>query len=462
MRPLLLGTFLLISLSATAAESTQLDAALQETLTATGFPNPLRKDLQRPIDDCLLKIQRLGIEQSGFFSGQIHRVKNADEANALTDNLKPGDQLLLTGTTWSDAKLSFRGQGTAEAPILIRPEHPETFNLSGDAKAEFSGEHLVIADLTFKDGIIGQTGKIFVRLGTYGGKEANNCLVLRLRIENCNSPNENDWPKVRAFYVVVEGSNNTLADCVFAKMRNWGQYVSAQKLPAKGLLGLHILNCQFLDRPLIDKQNGYETIQIGWSGEHGKSSGSLIQNSLFEDCNGEGELFTVKASDVFIRGNTFKRCQGAVTLRHANRVLVQENIFDGEGTANTGGVRVCGQGHIIIGNTFKNLKEPKNYYYWPLSFMTGSAETVEGDTKGYGRAADTLIEDNIFESNDARIALGIYLRPDYPLLPHNIWITNNIFCGGKATNESSFDFIAAYPAEEFKKEIHSWNNQFQR
>jgi hypothetical protein len=116
------------------------------------------------------------------------------------------------------------------------------------------------------------------------------------------------------------------SDGASAKSR---QAANREDLPTSGLQRLHVLNNRFINRPKLDNQNGYEIIQIGWSGEKARSAGSLIQGNTFENCDGEDEIITVKASDVVVRGNTFLGCQGALSLRHADRVLVQENVFDG-------------------------------------------------------------------------------------------------------------------------------------
>jgi poly(beta-D-mannuronate) lyase len=236
--------------------------------------------------------------------------------------------------------------------------------------------------------------------------------------------------------------------------------IGAAELPMDGLQQLHLLNNRFINRPYLDEQNGYEIIQIGWSAMKARSAGSLIQGNTFANCDGENEIITLKASDVWVRDNTFHGCQGVLCLRAANRVLVQNNEFDGKGKANVGGVRLNGADHVVIGNTLRNLKSPRNHYFGALVLLAASAENYgdNEDVQGYGRAKNILVMGNRFERCDTLIAVGAYPRKNYPLLPRNIHLRGNEFVGTKAT--SPFGFIAPDPTGELVKELHEAENRF--
>jgi poly(beta-D-mannuronate) lyase len=436
---------------------------LQSAISAAGMKNSLRQDLQRPVDARLLKIEAQGIDGCGLFQGAAHVVRSAREIEALSDKLKPGDQLVLAAdASWKDARFSFGGIGTEESPILIRPERPGSVVFSGATEVGFYGAHLIITGLEFKEVTIPASGTVVFRLGWGEAKPADHCIVHRITIENCNSPSPDDWPKKKAWYMTVSiGSDNTVAHSKFTGLRHLGQMIGAANLPPERLQRLHLLNNHFANRPYLDAQNGYEIIQIGWSGENARPTGSLIEGNTFENCDGENELITLKASDVIVRHNTFNACQGVLCLRAANRVLVEDNVFDGQGRPNTGGVRLQGADHVVIGNTFRDLRKPKDYYAWPISLMAASAENYgdHGDVAGYGRAKNILIARNRFEHCDAGIAAGIYARKEFPLLPANIQVRDNVFTGTRAT--SAFDFIAPDPSGALAGELHESGNQFQ-
>ena len=426
------------------------------SVMAADLPKTLRLDLQRPIDPRLAKI-----ESGDFGQGNVHVAHAAAEVRALSGKLKPGDHLVLAGTAWKDARFTFEGHGTAESPIVIRPEKPGSVRFTGESAVTFHGEHLIVHDLAFHNVTVSKDNEVLFRVGTGVEKPANHCLFNRLRFENCGSTNPADWPKLHLWLMSMRGSGNTVSNSTFSGFKHIGQMLGAAELPKDGLQQLHVLNNRFIDRPKIDDQNGYEILQIGWSGERAAATGSLIQGNTFERCDGENELITLKASDIVVRGNRFIASQGVLCLRTARRVLVQDNLFDGQGREHTGGVRLQGDGHVLIANTFRDLKKPKDYYAWPISLMATDLETY-GETDqlgGYGRARDILIIRNRFEHCDKRIAVGIYARKEYPLLPKNIRVEENVFIGTKAS--SAFDFISPDPTGDLPKELHETGNTFE-
>ena len=115
----------------------------------------------------------------------------------------------------------------------------------------------------------------------------------------------------------------------------------------------------------------------------------------------------------------------------------------------------------MVGNTFRDLKKPKDYYAWPISLMAADLETygVTDQLGGYGRTHDILIARNRFEHCDKRIAAGIYVRKEYPLLPKNIVVRENVF--GGMGDGSAFDFIANDASGGLTKELHESGNTFE-
>lgn len=429
------------------------DDSLNATLNAANWKSALRLELQRLVDARLPKI-----EKGEVGSGEIHLVHRADEVRALSGKLKPGDQLVLTGDEWKDARFSFEAHGTMASPIIVRPEKSGGAAFSSATEVAFFGEHLIITGLTFRRVDPAKSNAVIFRLGDGEKKPAVNCIVHRVTFDHCGSPDAVEWPRTRLWLMNVRGRDNTIAGCLFDGLKNIGQMIGAADLPKDGLQRLHVLGNHFRDRPRIDDQNGYEILQLGWSGEKAVASGSLIAGNTFERCDGENEIITLKASDIVVRGNRFIASQGVLCLRTSRRVLVQENVFDGQGRENTGGVRLQGDGHVIIGNIFRDLKKPKDYYAWPISLMAADLETY-GETDqlgGYGRARDILIIRNRFEHCDRRIAAGVYARREYPLLPKNIVVRENVFAG--TGGGCAFDFIAPDPSGELPNELRESTN----
>ena len=370
--------------------------------------------------------------------------------------------MVLVGAEWKDARFTFSGAGTEAAPILIRPETSGGAVFTGKSEVIFHGSNLVVQGLTFRGVNPARDGAVILRAGDGEAKPADHCIFTGLTFDHCGSTEAADWPRQKLWLMSMRGSDNTVAGCRFAGLKHIGQMIGAAELPKTGLQRLHVLNNRFTDRPKIDAQNGYEILQIGWSGESAKGAGSLIEGNTFENCDGENEIISLKASDVLVRGNFFFGCQGVLSLRSANRVRVEGNVFDGKGKANTGGITAEGADHVISGNTFRNLKAPKDYYFWTLAFLSASAENIgdNGDVAGYGRAKNILIVHNRFEQCDARIAVGAYPRKEYPLLPRDIRVEDNVFVGMKGP--SVFDYLAPDAEGKARKTWREVRNVFER
>ncbi|WP_395752100.1 chondroitinase-B domain-containing protein [Prosthecobacter sp.] len=439
--------------------SASADEELAAALKAAKWTSALRLDLQRPIDPRLATIEGGDVLRCGLFPGKTHLAHDAEEVRRLSSRLAPGDKLILAAGAWKDQSFVFEGHGTMEAPILICPEKPGSVFFSGGSSVRFHGKHLIVHDLAFRGITVTRNNTTVFAVGNGEARPADHCIFHRIRIEDCGSADSADRARIHVWLMALRGSDNTVAGCTFENLRNIGQMLGASELPAQGLQRLHILNNRFACRPYLDNQNGYEVIQIGWSGVRAAPTGSLIQGNTFEKCDGENELITLKASDIVVRDNRFLASQGVLCLRTARRVLVQDNVFDGHDRENTGGVRLQGDGHILLGNTFRNLGKPADYYAWPVSLMAADVETFgeSDELGGYGRAKNILIIRNRFEHCAKRIAAGIYPRPQYPLLPQNVLAQENIFTDMKMSG--CFDYIAPDSSGTLPKELRESGNQ---
>lgn len=478
--------------------SSTLNQELGEILRGTGYRPNLRWDLQRPIDPRLVRIQTYGIEGSGLFRGKKYLVHNAREIESLSMRLAPGDQLVLVGNDWQDAKITFGGRGTPEAPILVCADEAAA-PFAGASQITFYGEHLIISRLAFKGGIIDRSMAIneadeppnpngpaygflhdVVRLGADRDRPASHCIIDQLTIENVNSPGPEDWPRVITRYLLVNGHDNTVARSTFAHLRNYGEIIATGESPSAIPQRLHILDNRFIDRPRVDQEPcpyRHKIIQLGWGKLKAAPAGSLIQGNHFEDCASQVELVSIKVSDVFVRDNRFVRCRGAVNIRTGDRVLIQRNVFSGEDLPGTGGLRVAGCDHVIAGNIFSRLhpdeysqmwpppKPPTRFLAWTLSLVAADAEYSgtrnNFDEGAFGRVTNILITHNRFEQNTGRIALGSPTpsRSERLYLPRRIRLEHNTF-GGDEKGTELFDYVAPDPTASLGREVFSYNNQF--
>ncbi|WP_051620665.1 polysaccharide lyase 6 family protein [Paenibacillus sp. UNC451MF] len=102
--------------------------------------------------------------------------------------------------------------------------------------------------------------------------------------------------------------------------------------------------------------NGLEVIRLGLSFVSMSHGYIKVQHNLFERCDGDPEVMSVKSCSNQIRYNTFRHCQGQVTARHGHNNRFYGNFFLGDGVKEgVGGFRIYGNDHKIFNNYFDGL-----------------------------------------------------------------------------------------------------------
>lgn len=177
--------------------------------------------------------------------------------------------------------------------------------------------------------------------------------------------------------------------------------------------------------------NEMEVIRIGWSAMSESDGFTLVQNNLFEDCNGDPEIISVKCNKNTIAHNTFRRCMGTLSLRHGNESTVEGNFFFGEGVEGTGGVRFYGSDHVIINNYFQDLTGTK----WdaPITLTYGDADEGSTGLTKHFRIERALIANNTLVNNNHGIEVGYDNTGKYTKPPRDVVLVNNaIVCDTNA------------------------------
>lgn len=118
--------------------------------------------------------------------------------------------------------------------------------------------------------------------------------------------------------------------------------------------GIRIDHNYFHDR-MRAKANGAETIRLGTDGS--RAVNATVENNLFENCDGEIEIVSVKSSGNTIRANTFRDNRGQLVVRTGNDVTIADNQFIATRTDKAvGGIRAHGKGIRIVNNYFQNIR----------------------------------------------------------------------------------------------------------
>lgn len=351
--------------------------------------------------------------------GAEHIAANPVEIARLQKTAKPGDTIVLKNGGWADANLLFTAQGTADKPITLRAETPGQVIFTGKSRLRIGGQHLVVEGLWFKGA--GERKDDVIEFRASSKIHAQNCRLTGCAITDYNPPAKKQDYK----WVSLYGVSNRVDHCYFSGKQHAGTtlvvWVGDQP-------NYHLIDHNhFGPRPRLGA-NGGETIRVGTSDVSMNNSRATVEFNLFEECSGEVEIVSNKSCENVYRHNTFLNCEGAMTLRHGNRCLVEANYFLGNHLKNTGGVRVIGEDHRIINNYFAELGGDETRS--ALTLMNGLPDSP---LHGYFQVKRAVIVFNTFVDCRSTVLLG-YVS-DNPkganLPPLDCVFANNMLVAGK-------------------------------
>ncbi len=339
----------------------------------------------------------------------------AEDPKAVREALKkarPGDEILLAAGVWKDAELRIEGRGSPELPIIVRAAEPGKTVLTGASRVRLSGEYVILAGIKLHN-ISGQKAD-WLEYRYDSKNRADHCIV-----RDCWLLEDESFEAVEkeSRWIGIYGRGNRLENCRIEGKKNRGATVVVW-LGEKDLGEHRIEDCYFGNRPRLGK-NGGETIRIGDSDSSMQSAKCIVENNLFEHCNGETECISNKSCDNIYRGNTFREVQGTLTLRHGNRCLVEKNIFIGNRKSQTGGIRVIGEGHRVIGNHLQELEGD--------GFRTAIAlidAVPNAPLNGYLPVRNVLIEGNLIVNCKHSVMLSYNDERDATIVPTEIVFKN--------------------------------------
>ena len=274
-----------------------------------------------------------------------HPVTSAAEFASAVAKAQPGDTITLREGEWKDAEFFFNANGTADKPVTLQAAKPGATILTGQSRLRFGGDHLVVSGLYFKGASHPQD---LIEFRQDSKKQANDCRLTQCAIVDCNAPGATKETR----WIGLYGMRNRVDHCWIQGKTNKGTTLVVW---LDGKIPEHRIDHNYFGpRPPL-KKNGGETIRVGDSKTSMQVCRTVVEANCFEQCNGEAEIISNKSCENIYRDNTFLRCSGSLTLRHGNDCLAQGNYFFGEGGKETGGIRVIGERHRVIGNYFQDL-----------------------------------------------------------------------------------------------------------
>lgn len=339
--------------------------------------------------------------------------RTSEEVTRALSAAASGDQILLEdGSYRFTAPILIHANGTSAAPIVLKAQHRLKASIIGTTSILLqNSSYVTIEGLVFTN-----TGSSAIKMeGCHHVRVSRN--VFRL--------DENG----RGNWVMITGNNkdtlslshhNRIDHNLFENKKELGNFLTVEgtrkAIPVVSQYDVIERNYFRNIGPRVE--NVLEAIRVGL-GEYTLSRGyTLVQDNLFERCDGDPEYISIKESDCTVRHNTFFECLGSLSLRHGNHSTVEGNVvlgnhrtgtfLDSTGktwTLGTGGVRFCADSMIITGNYFEGLSGTG----WDATIAATNGDADYGEGKAvtkHFRITNALINENILADNASGVEIG--------------------------------------------------------
>jgi poly(beta-D-mannuronate) lyase len=348
-----------------------------------------------------------------LFAAEV-KVSDAESARKAVLGAKPGDVVVLAAGEWHDADLRLDGDGVADQPITIRAEEPGKTIFTGASRVRLGGAHLVVSGLHLKN-LTGAKADCF-EFRIDSKRRANHC-----RVTDCAFTEEPDFAAKESEnrWIGIYGEGNQIDRCTIEGKKNKGATLVVW-LGELDTGGHRILRNHFRERPRLGK-NGGETIRVGDSKSSMMTASCLVEGNVFFHCDGETECISNKSCGNTYRGNWFLETQGTLTLRHGNDCLVEGNYFLGKGRSQTGGIRVIGERHRVIGNHLRELEG--DGFRAAICLVNGIPDSPEN---GYLRVVGAEIRENTVVDCKESIVLAYNDVEEATMVPKGVTLEGNI------------------------------------
>lgn len=352
--------------------------------------------------------------QLPFLGAAEYLVTTQAEYRETLKNVGPGDTIRLANGTWRDFEILFRAQGEPERPITLTAETKGRVILSGRSNLRLAGKHLVVSGLVFKDGWSATNTVIAFRRNKQ--EPAFYSRVTETVIDHYNPPDRFE----NSFWVVMAGQHNRFDHNHLVGKSNQGVTMAVRLDQPHSHENHHRIDHNYFGpRPVLGS-NGGETLRIGTSKYSLTDAYTRVEHNVFDRCNGEVEIISVKSGRNTLRNNLFLESQGTLTLRHGNDNLIENNIFRGNGVPHTGGIRVINKRQTVRHNYLEGLTGHR--FGGALVVMNG---VPNSPINRYHQVEDSLIEHNsLINCDHIEWAAGADEERSAP--PKNTTFRNNV------------------------------------
>lgn len=336
-----------------------------------------------------------------LLAGTVMVSSIADLQKAI-NQAKPGDVILLVDGVYTTTEdIIINEKGLPGKNITIAAQHPGAAEITG--KGGFSlmdpAAYIVIRGFKFTHA----ASRAKTGAGTSFCRFTQNIF---------ETPDDGED-------LTIAGSDHEVDHNTFQNKNAMGRFIAIRGQDKQIAERLHIHHNYFNNQASQGGKNGAEALQFGLSGFSLSSSNSIVEYNLFEKCEGENELISVKASAVTLRYNTIRDCPAQFTLRHGNKSFVYGNYF-----FHTPGLRIFGDDHLIYSNYFENCSSA-------IVIGNGDGEVADGaQLTSHDRPDRVLIAFNTLVNNNENI---IQTARKNGMGATKITVVDNIIqCGGSA------------------------------
>lgn len=361
----------------------------------------------------------------------------ADAVNEATE----GGTFIVENGTYSDFEATFEIMATEANPIIIKAEDIGGVTLNGESHFVFKKSAYITLEGFVFDATGGET---LVKL------EGCNHIRITRNVFELATTESVKWVLIGGVWndntlpFEFPSHNNRIDHNIFQNKTTPGHYITIDGTTDSNDIPYQSQNDR-IDHNYFKNngpraENEQESIRIGWS-EMSMSSGyTVVEYNLFEDCDGDPEIVSVKSCDNIIRRNTFLSSYGTLSLRHGNRNRVEGNHFFGNGKPvgtspagadlYTGGIRIYGKDHVIINNYMEGLNGTR----WDAPITLTLGDAIDGESTSLSkhfRAENVLIAYNTLVGNTHGIEIGYDNNDNYNKDLEDITIVNNLITGSE-------------------------------
>lgn len=353
--------------------------------------------------------------------GTVYTVSSASEFKNMcqSSQLHPGDVIELTDGNYNTGGITLTARGTANKPITIRSQNRGGAVLGGDSYFSLrEAEYITIEGFEFTS-----NPYTVIKL------EACNHIHITRNVfhltESVDSGGK--WILIGGIWndASKTSHHNQVDYNLFENKHQPGNFITIDG--GENVSQYDVIAYNHFRNMGPRRENEMEAVRVGVSGMSLTDGFTVIEHNLFEACDGDPEIISIKSCKDTVRYNTFVKCQGTVCLRQGHGSVIDGNFFFGYGKEGTGGVRIYGRDHTIVNNYFENLTG----HTWDAAITLTNGDVTSDAENAHWQIQNAKILMNTFVKNVATIEIG-YPRADqtWKKVPRNLLFYGNLIYDG--------------------------------